>query len=88
MVDKVIEKLPEHIVTAIRMNYGLDADDSSQDEVIFSKSPDEQFKMFCEWHGLIGWSKTLSESLDSIRVANVFACILKRRQDNEDRQDV
>ncbi|WP_159585966.1 hypothetical protein [Chelativorans xinjiangense] len=38
-----------------------------EDEVIARMTPEEAFAEFCEWHGLIGWARTLMAVHDSAR---------------------
>ncbi len=45
----------------IREALGLERHDDSRDSDIDSMSPNEQFELYCDWHGLIGWGNRLLE---------------------------
>ena len=60
-------KLPKGIKEAIRQNQGLEPEDESLDETLSQNSEGALWEMYCDWHGLLGWSETLAAALDAIR---------------------
>lgn len=53
--------MSEGIMRDIRQRLDIDPNDKSHDTDILEMSPDEQFRLYCEWNGLFYWSNTLSE---------------------------
>lgn len=51
--------LSHYIINDIREALGVDRDDTSLDEEIMAMSPEEQFNLWCQWNGLLGWSYKL-----------------------------
>jgi hypothetical protein len=64
-----------HTARAIRLDAGVEPDDTSMDQYLSALSDRELFEHYCEHHGLIGWSDTLICALDSIRTAKRSMCI-------------
>lgn len=54
--------MSREILVSIRQALGYDELDKSHDEEIKKMSPDEQFSLYCQWHGLLGgWSDKLKD---------------------------
>jgi len=64
-----LERLPPFILANLRERLGLEGDDPSKDETIALYSFEEAFEEYCNWHGLIGWSRTLAIVMSSIKNA-------------------
>lgn len=53
-------KYPESIMQAVRQNMGLEATDTSKDEIINKLPSDAVWHRFCTWHGFLGtWPENL-----------------------------
>ena len=68
MID--LEKLPTHILGALRKRHGVEDDDTSEDAAIAQMCAEEAFCEYCNWHGLLGWGLRLANALDLIRAAS------------------
>ena len=66
----IVDRLDADVLGAIRRNLGAeDENDTSKDARINEMDAADLFQCYCNWHGLLGWSYTLSSSLDNIRSA-------------------
>lgn len=50
----------------IREALGLERNDESRDDYINGLSPNEQFNLYCQWHGLMGWGDRLLEVMRNL----------------------
>ena len=57
---------PESVLTDIRQNLGLEADDASQDQEISRMSKAQQLNCVATWNGLIGFGPTIIHWVESI----------------------
>lgn len=59
-------KYPAYIMRKVRMNLGLDVDDTSRDEYINSMSRNEAFGRVLEWEGIIGYDQRIMSIVEDI----------------------
>lgn len=56
--------MTKHILESIRQALGVEADDNTLDKEIMALTPDEQFRLWCQWEGLLGpWDRILKETV-------------------------
>lgn len=72
MID--VNELNDEVRESILNNqFGADRDEEDFDrecnELFTSMSVEEAFEFYCSWHGLLGWSGRLIQTLDNIRSA-------------------
>lgn len=76
MTRKTIDanQLDDEVFNAIVENMGFKQSDSEDHvksnemiDMVDSLTPEQAFSRYCEWHGLINWSLTLTKVLDNIR---------------------
>jgi hypothetical protein len=52
-------RYPEYIMEKLRKRQGLEAEDTSMDDVINQMMPDKAFDEVCNWEGLLGFGDVI-----------------------------
>ena len=66
-----ISELDSEVLGAVRERLGCDdPDDQTHDKEISSMSPEEVFNSYLEWHGIIGYSASIRNAMESIKRAS------------------
>lgn len=81
---KNTERINKRIIDDVRENLDLKRGDTSKDNEINSMSPNEIFDRWCEWNGLINYSKMLRAVIGSIYGIDIDYDTMKLKQDQED----
>ena len=68
MIDP--EKLPTHILEALRQKLGLHSDDTSGDDRIARMNVDDAWRAYCQWYGIFARAVALTRTIDAIREAS------------------
>ncbi len=66
MKKKNTDRIDNDILNNVRENLGVESDDKSRDDEINMMSPSELFKRWCEWNGLINYSKEIKRVMGNI----------------------
>lgn len=66
MGKKNTERIRNDIIRDVRENLGVDLEDTSKDDMINRMSSNEIFKRWCEWNGLINYSKIIRDVIGNI----------------------
>lgn len=56
-----MNKYSERIMCNVRQALGREADDTTADGVIYGMDPDDVFRLWLEWEGIIGYSYKIKE---------------------------
>lgn len=57
-----IENISSNVMDALRKRH-------LSDEEIQAMTPEELFTEYCEWNGMMGWSRFFIDALDNLRAA-------------------
>ncbi len=63
---KNTERIRNDIIRDLRENLLVDPEDTSKDDMINRMSSNEIFKRWCEWNGLINYSKIIRDVIGNI----------------------
>lgn len=64
----------DNVLQDIRQALGLAETDSSKDEEILDMPAKEQFRLYCQWNGLLGWSTRLENVVYALFVGYEEDC--------------
>lgn len=81
---KNTERIDKKIIGDVRENLGLEREDTSKDDKIDSMSPNEIFRRWCGWNGVVDYSGIFREAVSSIYGVDVDYNTVKSWQDQKD----
>jgi hypothetical protein len=81
MEDKTLKAYPKSIMENLRERMGLDENDTSADEEIMDRTPQQNFSELLEWHGLIGYASTITQWVDIIFGIDLDKVVIEEKED-------
>ena len=69
-LDKIPPRIPKNLVDTLIENTWSIKTESDARATMQHMSANELFEMWLNWNGIIGYTETIIEAIDSIRAAN------------------
>jgi hypothetical protein len=75
-------RYPEPIMKTLRKRLGLEAEDTSRDNLINTYSPSEAFDEMLKWEGIIGYTGIIKYWIESIYGIDIDALATESEEDD------